>query len=95
MKQFLRYGWGDEILESSPTERDLGSLVDDKLNLSQQKGPVIPMDTPGPAGKGRDCLALCWCNLALNTVYTSNTTTTVMSWNRILRAVVTAPRFQF
>jgi len=49
-------GWGDEQLESSPRGRDLGSLTDDKLNLSQQKGAVIPLGASGtalPTGKGR------------------------------------------
>ncbi|KAJ7416058.1 rna-directed dna polymerase from mobile element jockey-like [Pitangus sulphuratus] len=43
--QILRMGWGNpgclcrvgnEMLESSTTERDLGVLIDDKLNMSQQ-----------------------------------------------------------
>lgn len=56
------YNLEDEILECSPTERDLRLLADGKLNLSQQcaleaKGPTIPCGVPGPAlppADGRD-----------------------------------------
>ena len=34
------YTLGDERLESSPTERDLGSWVDDKFNMSHQCVPA-------------------------------------------------------
>jgi len=56
------YNLEDEILECSPTERDLRLLADGNLNLSQQgaleaKGPTIPCGVPGPAlppADGRD-----------------------------------------
>jgi len=57
------HGLGDERLEGSSTERDLGVLAVGKLNLSQPKGPTIPY-TQGaaglalPLGEERDCPTL-------------------------------------
>lgn len=56
----IHMDWGDEMLESSTTERDQGVLADGKPNMRQQcalesKGPTIPWGAAGPAlppGKG-------------------------------------------
>ena len=44
------YRLGDETLESRLTERDLGVLVNSKLNSvpRQPKGPIIHWDALGP-----------------------------------------------
>ena len=44
--------WGNEGLESSPTEKDLGVLADSKLSMShsvpwQPEGPTVPWGASG------------------------------------------------
>ena len=59
------YRLGDDTLDSNPTERDLGVLINSNLNMSQQYAQAV-----GKAnhilgcirlstGEGRDCPALC------------------------------------
>lgn len=62
---------GEELLENSPAEKDLGVVVDEKLNMSQQcvlidpKGQWYPgyyQKRGGQQGKGIDCpLLFCPC----------------------------------
>lgn len=63
------WGIGNERLESSPTERDLGILADSKLNISQQciltaQRANCTLECTGPStatgrGEGLSCSALC------------------------------------
>ena len=69
------YKLGHETLESSPAERDLGVVVDSKLNMSQQCALEARRANCILGHRylveGGDCPILWWCSLTLSTVCSS------------------------
>lgn len=61
----LHLGWGDELIENSPAEKDLGVFIDKKLDINQQgvlaaQKPIMGCYKMGLASSRREViLPLC------------------------------------